>query len=62
MYACMRMPCSGLHLTDLVFVEDGNPETIDGLINFRCVNDALKVALKGVGDGAMKMISIVFSS
>lgn len=24
----------GVHLSDLTFIEDGNPDTIDGLINF----------------------------
>jgi hypothetical protein len=26
--------CSGVYLGDLTFIEDGNPDTIDGLIHF----------------------------
>eukprot|EP00002_Diphylleia_rotans_P008724 TRINITY_DN1872_c0_g1_i1.p1 TRINITY_DN1872_c0_g1~~TRINITY_DN1872_c0_g1_i1.p1 ORF type:complete len:728 (-),score=130.63 TRINITY_DN1872_c0_g1_i1:227-2410(-) len=28
------IPIIGIHLTDLVFIEEGNPDTIDSLINF----------------------------
>ncbi|KAL6061251.1 Ras guanine nucleotide exchange factor domain-containing protein [Balamuthia mandrillaris] len=28
------MPFLGVYLTDLTFIEDGNPDTLDGLINF----------------------------
>src|SRR5690349_6504570 len=29
------MPYLGTHLKDLTFIEDGNPDTIENLINFR---------------------------
>lgn len=36
---CPCKPCSpsrrGTYLTDLTFIEDGNPDTIDGQINFK---------------------------
>jgi len=31
-YPCI--PCLSVHLQDLIFIEEGNPDMVDGLINF----------------------------
>lgn len=41
--------CSGVYLTDLVFIEDGNPDESDGLINFYKVRNRLDLPVSFVG-------------
>lgn len=40
------IPYLGVYLQDLTFIEDGNPETIDGLINFERLTQLYEVIEK----------------